>query len=800
MLSSKNLLSPSDGEPIVAPTLDMVLGCYYMTYAAEDGAGAPARAYSADGAKMAYELGHIALHDPVRLRLDGQLIDTTVGRVLFNEVTPEQIAFLNQLMDKRALRDLVARIHGEIGPEATVEFVDRVKDLGFHYATQSGITIAANDLDVPIGKAELMAKADQRLEQVDGNFHMGLMTETERYKEAIDIWTETTNDIQEAIRENLDPLGSLAMMSGSGAKGNITQIRQMAGMRGLMTDPSGRIIDLPIRSSLRDGLSVLEYFISTHGARKGLADTALRTADSGYLTRRMIDVAQDLVIGDEDCSDEGEPVPGVWLRERAEAGILAPLEERLSGRWTASPIVDPDSGEVLVDANEEITDAMARRIVESGIEQAHVRSPVNCHARRGICRRCYGRSLATGQLVEPAVAVGIIAAQSIGEPGTQLTMRTFHTGGVADLVDITSGLPRVEEIFEARVPKGQSVMSEIDGVVAVIRDGDQRVITVSSTETYQEQYELPDELELLVEDGDVVDAEHVLAAAPDEGAKGTKGAKLPAVTVQTTIAGRVEFVRRGRRRRPVALRVVAEDTDLRKYPIAATARVRVESGEFVHAGSQLTEGYLNPQDVLSIRGPEEAARYLVDEVQRVYRSQGVNINDRHIEVIVRQLLRKVQVDEAGDTDMLSSEIVDRWAFEDKNARAIAEGGEPAAATAVLLGVTKASLSTDSFLSAASFQETTRVLTDASISGRTDYLRGLKENVIIGKLIPARAQITVERPTPIAEIPIPESLLLPFLFEFEREELFGAEKTAFELAQADQTPELAAATSFVAEPE
>ena len=819
MLSSKNLLSPSDGEPVIAPTLDMVLGCYYMTYAPKpDGDGAePPPAYSADAVKMAYELGHLGIHDRVQLRRDSELLDTTVGRVLFNDVLPGPIGFLNELMDKKALRELVARIHRELGPEETVEFVDRVKDLGFHYATQSGITIASNDLDVAIRKSELMAEADQRVDDMGDQYQLGLVTENERYTKAIDIWNETTNRIQDAIQENLDPLGSLSMMSISGAKGNITQIRQMAGIRGLMTDPSGRIIDIPIRSSFRDGLSVLEYFISTHGARKGLADTALRTADSGYLTRRMIDVSQDLVISDQDCAADGEPVPGVWLRERAEAGILASLEERLNGRWTAAPVVDPDSGEVLVGSNEEITEALATQIVEARIEQVSVRSPVSCLTRRGVCQRCYGRSLATGELVEPGVAVGIIAAQSIGEPGTQLTMRTFHTGGVAGLVDITSGLPRVEEIFEARVPKGQAMMSEIDGVVEVRRDGDQRLITVSSTETFEQEVTLPEELQLHIEDGDVVEAEQVLAAAPaednGEGSKPSKSktskarktakskvAELPALAMQAPIAGRVEFVRSRRRRRPVALRIVSEDIDLREYPIAATARVRVESGQLVRRGDQLSEGYLNPQDVLAIRGSEEASRYLVDEVQRVYRSQGVNINDRHIEVIVRQMLRKVQVDEPGDTDMLSSEIVDRWQFEDKNARATAEGGEPAEATAVLLGVTKASLSTDSFLAAASFQETTRVLTDAAISGRTDYLRGLKENVIIGKLIPARAQVTVERPTPVAEIPIPESLLLPFLFEFEREERLAAEATAFELADADQAPEPAAVTSFVAEPD
>ena len=834
MLSTKNVLSPSDGEPVIAPTLDMVLGCYYMTYAPEsdqDGANGrdskdgspPPPAYTADAAKMAYELGHLGIHSPMRLHRDGELIETTVGRVLFNGIVPDQIGFLNKLMDKRALRELVAQIHDEAGAETTVDFVDRVKDLGFEYATRSGITIASNDLDMAIRKPELMEEADRRVDEMDEQYQQGLVTESERYTKAIDIWTEITNRIQEAIQENLDPLGSLAMMSNSGAKGNITQIRQMAGIRGLMTDPSGRIIDLPIRSSFRDGLSVLEYFISTHGARKGLADTALRTADSGYLTRRMIDVAQDVVINSDDCVQEGEQAPGVWLREHAETGLLASLEERINGRWTINAVADPDSGEVLVDANQEITESLARRIVEAGVEQVQARSPVTCQAERGICQRCYGRSLATGELVEPGVAVGIIAAQSIGEPGTQLTMRTFHTGGVAGLVDITSGLPRVEEIFEARVPKGQAVMSEIDGVVEIRRDGDQRLITVSNTQTFEHDIPLPEELELHVQHGDLVEIEQVLAAAPAEDgaddakpsksskpskskattAKKTarsKRAKLPALAMQAPAAGRLEFVREGRRRRPVALRIISEDTDVREYPISVTARVRVESSELVRTGDQLTEGYLNPHDVLTNRSPEETSKYLVDEVQGVYRSQGVNINDRHIEVIVRQMLRKVQVDEPGDTDLLNSEFVERWRFEDKHERAIAEGGESPTATPVLLGVTKASLNTDSFLAAASFQETTRVLTDAAISGRTDYLRGLKENVIIGKLIPAQAKVTVVRPIPIAEIPIPESLLLPFLFEFEREERLAAEAAALELSDGDQIPEVVAPTSFVAEPD
>ncbi|MDA0366306.1 MAG: DNA-directed RNA polymerase subunit beta', partial [Chloroflexi bacterium] len=799
LLSTKNLLSPSDGEPVVAPTLDMVLGCYYMTFIdpSVPPSTAPRKAFSGYNAvQLGYQVGQVKIHDAIRFRLNGVFIDTTVGRVLFNEIVPDSLGFQNELMDKKKLRELVSLVHQELSEEETVRFVDAIKDMGFRYATQSGITMASSDIQVPRLKPSLMAEADQKIEELEEQYQMGLVTNDEKYMSTINIWTETTNRIQQALVSALEPSGSLAMMSTSGAKGNIAQIRQMGGMRGLMSDPSGRIIPLPIRSSFRDGLSVLEYFISTHGARKGLADTALRTADSGYLTRRMIDVSQDVVVNQRSCVPEGDPIPGIWLRERAEAGLLAGLLERMIGRWSASAVAHPETGEIIVEAGDEITELLAQQIMEVGVEQVHVRSPLTCQLKRGICQTCYGRSLATGRLVEEGVAIGIIAAQSIGEPGTQLTMRTFHTGGVAGGHDITSGLPRVEEIFEARVPKGQATLSEIDGVVQVNRTGDQRVITVTSTDTFTEEYELPENFELLVEDGDRVDEEQVLAQPPE----GDEGSTLPAVPLLAIAPGVVQFVRDGRRRRPTMLRVTTEVVDARDYPIAANARVRIESGEYVQAGRQLTEGSLDPQDVLEIMGPEACQLYLTDEVQKVYRSQGVNINDRHIEVIVRQMMRKVRVEDPGDSELLPTELLDRWSYEDLNAKIVVEGGTPATAVPVLLGVTKASLSTDSFLAAASFQETTRVLTDAALEGKTDHLRGLKENVIIGKLIPARAQITVERPTPIAEIAMPESLLLPFIFDFERQELIVGETPSVFQPSADMTAELAGAGSYVAEPE
>ena len=797
MLSSKNLLSPSNGDPVVAPTLDMVLGCYYMTF--DRAAGETDVVRKTFGATIdvvrEYNMGLVKIYEPIRLRLpDGSRVDTTVGRVLFNEIIPDALGYLNETMDKKKLRELVSRAQRELEPDETVKLVDAIKDIGFRYATQSGTTISSSDIITPPEKVQLLEQADARIEEMEEQFGMGLLTDDEKYQQSLAIWSETTDKVQAALMRTLPQLGALAMMSNSGAKGNITQIRQMGGMRGLMSDPSGKIIPLPIRSSFRDGLSVLEYFISTHGARKGLADTALRTADSGYLTRRMIDVAQDMIVHEGGCNEPGAPIPGLWIHHREGEALLASMQERLSGRFAAVPIVHPDTGEVLVDADTEITEDMAVAIVEAGIKSVFVRSPLTCTIERGICQHCYGRSLATGRLVEPGVAIGIIAAQSIGEPGTQLTMRTFHTGGVAAGGDITSGLPRVEEIFEARTPKGQGTLSEIDGVVTIARTGDQRVITVTSTRTESEEYALPDGFEVSVEDGDEIRVDQVLATPGEEASTAV------AVPMKSRISGTVEFVRSGNRRRPVALRVAGTITEHKEYPVAASARLRVEGGEFVRSGDQLTEGSLNPHDVLRIQGAEACQLYLVDEVQRVYRSQGVNLNDRHIEVIVRQMMRRVEIMDPGDSEYLEGERMLRHDYERLVAQYLAEGRTPPKADVVLLGVTKASLETESFLSAASFQETTRVLTEAAIAGRTDRLFGLKENVIIGKLIPARAPITVERPTPVAEIAMPESLLLPFTFDFERGEMYLGETSSVFDPGAETRAQLAGVTSYVAEPE
>ncbi len=725
MLSVNNLLLPSSGEPTVAPTLDMVLGCYYLTTKRPGAKGEGAFFASAEEAKLANDLGQVDLQAAIQVRRDGELVKTTIGRIIFSEILPPELGFRDILMDKKTLRQLIAESVRRLGNVRTAQLADAVKRLGFQYATRSGITISISDLTVPPEKEGILRDADEEIAKTERQFRRGLITEEERYNNAVSVWTRAGDAIENAVKDALDPFGPVAMMATSGAKGNISQIRQMAGMRGLMTDPSGRIIDLPIRSNFRDGLTVLEYFISTHGARKGLADTALRTADSGYLTRRLIDVSQDVVVNEEDC----ETTVGVWIQASSELGMLEPFSERILGRWTAAPVVHPATGEILLDANEEIDEERAKTVVAAGVERVYARSPLACQIRRGICRTCYGRSLTTGKLVERGEAVGIVAAQSIGEPGTQLTMRTFHTGGVVGL-DITSGLPRVEELFEARIPKGQAVISEIDGLVEVIREGDTGHIRVTSSDTYREEHPIPAGYQIQVHDNDWVDLDTTLAqAATPAGAEKSELPVPAAPTISSKMAGRVA-VEDG------LVSVIWEERDEREYLVPMTSRVKVDTGDVVKAGDALTEGPVNPQDILRILGREAVQVYLVDEVQKVYRSQGVSINDKHIEIIARQMLKKVRVDSPGDSEMLPGELIDRFQYEEVNARVLAEGGEPATAQPVLLGVTKASLTTQSFLAAASFQETTRVLTEAAISGAVDRLVGLKENVIIGRLIPA----------------------------------------------------------------
>ena len=734
MLSTANLLSPASGEPMVAPTQDMVLGCFYLTMDGQDGPDAkPTRLFADEkAAVIAYQLREktgLTLHDPIEVEarmwddeagiVVGRVI-TTVGRVIFNEILPDRLRFNNKQMKRSELRRLVDECYRLLGPTETAHLVDGIKSVGFEFATRGGMTIGLFDIEIPSDKAARLATADQQVDDIDRQFQRGLITDDERYEQVVTVWQRTTSEMSDAMMAGLDPFGAVTMMTNSGARGNKGNIGQLGAMRGLMADPSGRIIDVPVRSNFREGMTVLEYFISTHGARKGLADTALRTADSGYLTRRLVDVAQDVITREDDCGTE----EGSWIT-RTESVEIAGNEEgafgrRLVGRLAAAPIVDPRSkGKiVIVERNDQITEEKAGALDEAGIDEVLVRSPLTCEARHGVCRLCYGRNLATGFLVASGEAVGIIAAQSIGEPGTQLTMRTFHTGGVAGL-DITAGLPRVEELFEARVPKGKAEISHIDGVVEIIRDGQTRV-KVTSRESYDTSLVIPEGAELLAAPGDAVEANQLLARGEGKDSQ---------FDVQSPVKGFLVADGGG-------LAIRAEDVVEREYVIPHNAKLKVDNGQEIRAGDAITDGPINPQEYLDTRGKDAVQRYLVKEVQKVYRSQGVTINDKHIEIIVRQMLRKVRIDQPGDVDLLPTELIDRLEFEEANDRVLAEGGEPATAQTVLLGVTKASLNTSSFLAAASFQETTRVLTEAAINGAKDHLIGLKENVIIGKLIPA----------------------------------------------------------------
>lgn len=734
MLASHNMLLPSSGEPVIAPTLDIVLGCFYLTMIKPGVKGEGMVFSSFEETMLAHDLGVIHLNAEIEVvDAGGERLKTSVGRIIFNEVLPGEFSFINEAMDKQLLKQLVADCYKRVGDEGAAEVADSVKSLGFRYATKSGNSIAMNDIEAPKGKKKLLDEVDRRVAEVDKQFQRGLITDDERYASTVELWSEVTNKVTDAIAESLDRYGSIYLMATSGAKGNIAQIRQMAGMRGLITDPSGKIIDFPIRSSFREGLTALEYFISTHGARKGLADTALRTADSGYLTRRLVDVAQDLIILEEDCGTTA----GIWIYETGERRILAPFAERVLGRIAAAKIVHPQSGETIVERNQEVDEEKVKEINQAGITKVYVRSPLSCQARHGICQFCYGRSLARGHLVEIGDAVGVIAAQSIGEPGTQLTLRTFHTGGVAGL-DIISGLPRVEELFEARTPKVQSIIAEIDGWVEDVEEveegeaGAGRWLRVSSTERYSDEYPLPARWKAGVKSDQWVDVGEVLAQPPVS--KRAKTLEVPPIIAR--VAGTVSVEKD-------QLSISYEEKEERVYTLSAASRLMVEPGTWVQAGQQLTDGLINPQDLLRIMGREAVQEYLVDEVQQVYRTQGVNIHDKHIETIIRQMLRKVRIEEPGETELLPEALVDRFLYEDINAKVLAEGGEPATAQPALLGITKASLNTDSFLSAASFQETTRVLTEAAVAGKTDKLLGLKENVIIGKLIPARCHLSAE---------------------------------------------------------
>jgi DNA-directed RNA polymerase subunit beta' len=727
MLSSRNILKPADGQPVVTPRQDMVLGTYWLTLEADPkGAQETPRIFADyNEVQSAYDLGIVTYQTPCKFPFNGKVIDTTIGRVMFNAILPDDLRFINRTLDRGAIRDIVTQTFERHGNEVTAEIVDRIKSLGFAAATQAGVSISINDVAIPDSKQKTIGTAETNVAEIDRQFQRGLISEQERYEHTVKIWTDATKNVIDAMMDALDKRGSVYMMATSGARGNTQQMGQIGGMRGLIADPQGRIIDLPIRSNFREGLTVLEYFISTHGGRKGLADTAIRTADSGYLTRRLVDVAQDVIVRIDDCGDED----GIFINAD-EPGIVEPFQDRMFGRLVSQEIKDP-KGNVIAVRGDDIDHVLAKKILDAGVKRVRVRSPLGCHAKHGICRACYGRNLASGKLVETGEAVGIIAAQSIGEPGTQLTMRTFHTGGVAAVgKDITMGLPRVEELFEARVPKGMAVVCEIDGIAEIVRDPDgSRKIVVRNSQDYTVPISVPSGYVLAVVDGDEVVAGQPLAK-PERRTKGKTDMPAP-VSGSVHIDGS-------------KITIAMKDIEERVYEVEHTARINVENGQKVSAGDFLTEGSANPQDILRISGREAVHKYMVNEVQKVYRSQGVTINDKHIEIIVRQMLRKVRIEEAGDTELLPMELFDRFEFEDINARTIAAGGEPATAQTVLLGVTKASLSTNSFLAAASFQETTRVLTEAATMGQKDRLLGLKENVIIGKLIPAGTGLSSRR--------------------------------------------------------
>ncbi|CEH36106.1 DNA-directed RNA polymerase subunit beta' [Romboutsia lituseburensis] len=672
MLSVNNILAPKDGTPITTPSQDMVLGCYYLTIEAqggEKGTGTIFKDYNE--LLLAYQNQAVELHSLVKMKIvleDGRssLVESTVGRFIFNENIPQNLGFVDRnvdefgleidfLVDKKALGKIIDKCFRRHGNSDTAVMLDHIKSLGFKYSTRGGITVAVADMKIPEAKKAYISAAEEKVDKYEKAYRRGLISNEERYERVIETWTETTEKVTDALMANLDRLNNIFIMAHSGARGSKNQIRQLAGMRGLMANASGKTVEVPVKSNFREGLSVMEYFTSSHGARKGLADTALRTADSGYLTRRLVDVSQDVIVREVDCGTL-DITEVAAIKDGNE--VIEEIYDRIVGRYTIDPIVHPQTGEVIVEADSMIQEDEADQIVKAGIEQVEIRTVLNCKTNHGVCSKCYGRNLATGKEVNIGEAVGIIAAQSIGEPGTQLTMRTFHTGGVAG-GDITQGLPRVEELFEARKPKGLAVITEI--------------------------------------------------------------------------SGRVEIDETGKRKEVV---VVPETGETETYAIPYGSRIRVKQGQMVVAGDPLTQGSINPHDIVRVQGIGGVQEYIVKEVQRVYRMQGVDVNDKHIEVIVRQMLSKVKVEDPGDTDLLPGGYEDVLTFNKCNEEAIAQGLRPAVAKRTLLGITKASLATESFLSAASFQETTRVLTEAAIKGKEDHLIGLKENVIIGKLIPA----------------------------------------------------------------
>ncbi len=725
MLATRNLLKPADGQPIIGPSKDMCMGIYYMTMEVPQAKGDGKVFIDLDEVEKAYALGVVDLHARVKVAqvyenrpAPKEPVETTVGRALFNRIVPDELRYINRTLDKGELQELIGLCYRQLGREAAVEFADEIKAMGFRYATVSGVTISVYDLTIPEEKEGILEAATKEVSEIERQYRRGLLTEEEQYNRTIEIWSRARDQVAKAVANRVDPYGPIAVMAKSGAsKGGFGPISQLSGMRGLMADPSGRIIPLPIRSNLREGLTALEYFISTHGSRKGLADTALRTADAGYLTRRLVDTAQDIIINARDCGTR----QGIWIRRSDDVGGQT-MTMRILGRCAAAPVVHPETGEVIVDRNEEIDEEKAAIIEEAGIEAVYVRSPMTCELLHGCCVLCYGRDLGRGRLVEVGTAVGIIAAQSIGEPGTQLTLRTFHTGGTASAGgDITSGLPRVEELLEARKsPKGEAEISDIGGVVHITRQGDVTVVTVVNSQMEEESFELPEaEWEVFVEDGDEV----------AQGALLARGREDESREVRAPGKGRI-------RREGERVIVAYEVREERQYEIPPSSRLLVEEGQQIEPGTQLHEGVRNPHRILQVLGREAVQLYLLSEVQKVYRSQGVHINDKHFEIIIRRMLSRVLVTDSGDSDYLPGDLVRRGYFERTNRELVKQGKTPAKAKPVLLGITKAALATESFLSGASFQHTIKILSNAAVRGDEDNLYGLKENVIIGKLIPA----------------------------------------------------------------
>jgi DNA-directed RNA polymerase subunit beta' len=720
MLASRNLLKPADGKPIIGPSKDMCMGIYYMTMDAPAAKGDGMVFADLDEVEMAYTLGYVHLHAHIKVQqiyetrsAPETMTETTVGRALFNRIVPESLRFINRPLDKGSLQDLIGVCYRREGRERTVEFANDIKTMGFKYATVSGVTISVYDLTVPEEKEVILTDAAQEVSEIERQYRRGLLTEEEQYNRTIEVWSRAREQVSKSVRKYMDPYGPIAVMADSGAsKGGFGPISQLSGMRGLMADPSGRIIPLPIRSNLREGLTALEYFISTHGSRKGLADTALRTADAGYLTRRLVDMAQDIIINAVDCGTRR----GHWVRRADDVGGQT-LAERLLGRITAASVVDPETEELILDRNEEIDEDACKKIDAMGVQEVYIRSPMTCEMPHGICSMCYGRDLGRGHLVDVGTAVGIIAAQSIGEPGTQLTLRTFHTGGVAAGGDITSGLPRVEELLEARKsPKGEAEISDIGGTIHIRREGDVNNVVIIDTQLKTTDYDIEEDWEIVVEDGDDVDQDALIARNETQ-------------EIRAKYKGRIR-----REGRDVTL--IYEIRDEHEYEVPASARLLVAEGQEVPAGTQLYEGVPNPHRILQVQGREAVQIHLLNEIQQVYRSQGVNIDDKHFEIIIRKMLGRVLISDSGSTTFLPGDLVDRIEFDRVNRDIVEQGGKPARARQILLGLTKAALSTDSFLSAASFQHTIKVLSNAAVEGGEDHLYGLKENVIIGKLIPA----------------------------------------------------------------